>query len=133
MKYINLMKTYQAFFSEVCLSFQEGAVPKDIPDSNGQPTPLKPPYLTYQVIDSNNSEPVIMQVNIWSRNSSYLELGQLVSKLEDKIGEGKVIDIVGGEGAVIFHKGDPFIQNMSDPDDIRLKRAFINLEVQIYN
>ncbi len=133
MKYINLMKTYQAFFSEICLSFQEGAVPKDIPDSNGQPTPLKPPYLTYQVIDSNNSEPVIMQVNIWSRNSSYLESGELVSKLEDKIREGKVIDIIGGGGTVIFHKGSPFVQNMNDPDDINLKRAFINLEVQVYN
>ncbi len=133
MKYINLMKTYQSFFSKICLSFQENAVPKEVPDSSGEPTPLKPPYLTYQNIVSDGLEPAIMQVNIWSRSSSYLELGELVSKLEKEIGEGVALDIVGGEGTVIFYKGSPFIQNMSDPDDINLKRAFINLEVQVYN
>lgn len=133
MKYINLMKTYQGFFSNICQSFQEGAVPDFVPSPTGGKIPVKTPYLTYQVVNSDNLEPVIMQVNIWSRSSSYIELGGLASKLEEEIKEGKAIDIVGGEGTVVFHKGSPFIQNMNDPDDINLKRAFINLEVQVYN
>jgi hypothetical protein len=132
MRYLELTKAYHGFFSEVCLSFQEGNVPSETVNQQGQKVPVQMPYLTYQVVDTDNSDSTSMQVNIWTRSSSYKELSTLVDKLESKIGEGALINFSEGRGGIILHKGLPFAQNINDPEDLKVKRALINLEVQIY-
>lgn len=122
MRYLELGKAYNKFFNDICLAFQE----------NNVPSGTIMPYITYQMIDTDNREKSTMQVNVWSKSSSYKELYSIVDKIENSIGEGALINFGEGRGGIILHKGLPFAQNINDPDSPTIKRAIINLEVQIY-
>lgn len=132
MRYLELGKAYNKFFNSICLAFQENNVPSETVGVAGEKIPVVMPYLTYQVIDTNNREQSTMQVNVWSKSSSYKELYSIVDKIEDSVGEGVVINFGEGRGGIILHKGLPFAQNINDPDSPTIKRAVINLEVQVY-
>lgn len=129
MRDLELSKAYNKFFNEICQAFQEDNV--KMFDSAGKEVPVSFPYLTYQVVDTNNHESALVQVNIWSKSSSYVELATLTDELDDRIGEGSIINMSGGRGTIYLTKGSPFSQNVNDPEEGNIKRKLINLEVQV--
>lgn len=130
MNIIEITKVYHKFFNNICKSFQEGAVPLKILNEEGELVNNNLPYLTYQLNITDNIDTVNTRINIYSRSNSFKEVLTIAEKLEKEVGNGVSLDTE--NGAIIFHKGSPFLQTLNDPNEIDLKRVVINLDTQIY-
>ena len=90
------------------------------------------PYLTYEVktgffSDSDAS----ISASLWYRSNSWAAANAKVEEISAEIGRsGKVVPVDGGY--LLFMRGSPFAQNMSDPSDSMVKRKYMNLTVRFY-
>lgn len=119
-KFSNLAKSIYNFLSPIAPAFLENSVPAGTPF----------PYITYSLNSEDWFNEGLMQVRIWTKSSSLVQVSDLTDKLEDIIGNGIAVKLVGG-GTIYIYKGSPFAQFVSD-DDISIKTVYINLNYKLY-
>ena len=87
------------------------------------------PYMTYQLITGGWGAPVSMTVNLWYYGGTNLAIDAKAQEMNTTINIGGVVMPCDG-GALWITKGAPFCQAIRDPTDERIKRRFINLNVE---
>ena len=98
-------------------------------EENSVPADAVLPYITYQlVVDSFDNE-VSMTASLWDNSTSWAYLIVKSNEIAQTIGRGGIILDCDG-GSIWIKKGVPFIQNMSDPDNVNIKRKLINITVE---
>lgn len=114
-KFTNLSKTLYNYFNNFLPAYIENAVPPE----------TEFPYCTYTVSYDNNFEDNLIQLRIWTKSTSMVQVAEFSDLVEEDIGNGKRINCVDG-GQLWLKAGTPFQQYISD-DDITIKSVYINI------
>lgn len=88
------------------------------------------PYLTYDLATGDFIDgEVSITVNLWYRGDSEAEPNAKAREIAERITSGgRIIAFTGG--AVWIKKGSPFCQSMGDTADDKIKRRYINLNLE---
>lgn len=123
---INTAKALNAFFCGFGIpAFTEYDVPDKFPDEHGEMQTVKPPYITYQLVEPDWRDGATMYARIWYRSTTYADVLAKADEIRSAIGEGISLPTYGG--AVYLVPGTPFSQNMPMEGDDTLKVVYINL------
>ena len=88
------------------------------------------PYLTYDLATGDFMDgELAMAVNLWYRGDSEAEPNAKAREIAERITSGGRI-IAFTCGAVWIKKGSPFCQSMGDTADDKIKRRYINLNLE---
>ncbi|MCQ2106549.1 MAG: hypothetical protein MJZ26_12245 [Fibrobacter sp.] len=111
----------QAFFSGFGIpAYPANAVPKD----------TIYPWITYEVITTDFlGGPVSSTVNLWYHTESEAEPNRKADQIGKVLGLGGVT-IPCDDGLIWIKKGSPWCQSVTDPDDIGLKRRYLNVTLE---
>lgn len=112
----DLAKAYYSFFSQF-------GVPAYV--DNNVPNEASLPYLTYTVSYEPDFTDTLIQVKIFSRSSSFVEVMDISDLIANKIANGIFFETPSGRNGWI-RKGSPFLQIQPD-EDATIKVIFINL------
>lgn len=104
------------------LAYEENSVPdgEDAPDF---------PYLTYSVTTDSLGSQVALTASLWYRSSHWTAVNAKTAEISAAIGMGGIALPIDG-GVMWLMRGQPFAQNMSDPDDNMIRRKYLNLTVE---
>lgn len=116
----NVAKTLYNFFNSLMPSYLENYVPVGI----------EFPYLTYQLIQGNTLQPELIQIRIYTKSESLIELVSYIDNINETIEEGLNIPILNEENKMWIYKGNPFSQFVSE-EDKTIKSGLINLNIQM--
>lgn len=104
-RYTDIAKTLNSYFNKFCPSYAKGVIPKD----------KQKPYLTYTVSDTAEFEDNIIQVMVYGKGKSLLEVSEIVDKIEIDLKNGITISAIGSSFSTIYlRKGSPFAQHLND-------------------
>lgn len=118
---MNEYQAYQAFWESFGIpAYDESTVKED----------QALPYITYNVIGASFDETVYPNASIWYRGTSWSAITEKAKQIEDAIGMGGIV-IPFENGAIWIKRSSPFIQRMSDPDDL-IRRIYLSLEVEYW-
>lgn len=84
------------------------------------------PYITYTNVQDNWGSPVSLTVNFWARTTSEKVLNDMVDKIAAAIPKYQPCD----GGALLFTRGSPFSQALTDSSDDAVKRRFMNITAE---
>lgn len=87
------------------------------------PTDAEMPYLTYQNVQDNWGSPVALTVNLWWRTESEKLLNDKVDEIAAALPRYFPCD----GGAILFSRGSPFSQALTDDTDPTIKRRYMNI------
>lgn len=119
---------YQFFSSFGLPAFPEHDVPRTYHDGQGAKHQVKPPYITYQVIEPDWRDSGVFYAMIWYRSDSYEAIHAKADQIKAAIGEGISLRTSDG-GAVYLSKGTPFAQDMPMERDDTLIRVYLNFNI----
>lgn len=102
-------------------AFDEYSVP------SGEDAP-KFPYITYSLSYDKFDRPVNMEVNLWTRSSSWGSALKKFSEIEKAVGAGKYLICEGG--AVLIRFGSPIMNRLGDNGDDLIRRLLINITAE---
>lgn len=91
------------------------------------PNGAQMPYITYEYVEDNFDNTVILSASIWYKSTSWLGVSGKAAEIAEDIGNGKILKT--DEGYIYITRGTPFIQRLSDTDDT-IRRIYINLQVE---
>lgn len=97
-------------------------------DQYAVPHDAKFPYITYEAQGDSFGNTVAMTASLWYRGESW----ESATKKAEEIGEylsGLPFPVNIDNGLVWFKAGTPFAQRMNDPDDEKIRRIVLNIEV----
>lgn len=121
----DVARALYSFFSGFGLpAYVEDSVPEDT-DANGEKKPVKPPYITYQLIAPDWRESGLLSAHVWYRSDSLEGVLAKADEIAAAIGEGKSIKTI--NGAVYLSKGTPFRQLRTFEGDPTLKAVYLNI------
>lgn len=87
------------------------------------------PYMTYHApmsfFNSERTNHISVSINLWHYDTSEKVMNDAALALADAIGLGG-ITLPCDRGVVTLYRGDPFDTPMSDADNPKLKRRYIN-------
>ena len=109
----------------LCGYFNSFGIPGYV--ENSVPTDEELPYITYNLQQHEWNTGGTMQVRVWYSGTSFAPLFTMTDLITNDIGNGKTISA--GEGFIMLNKGSPLVQ-LQPSDEINLKIAYINLEIQ---
>lgn len=116
----NQAKVINSFLNKITTAFLENSVPTGTPY----------PYITYSLSSEDFGEEGLIQVRIWTKSTSVLQVADLTDKLEELIGhEGITLNLE--DGNIWLYKGSPFAQFVTD-EDINIKSVYIVLNYRLY-
>lgn len=118
-RFTDLSKAYYNYFSKVMNSYLNDTVPINAPF----------PYLTYELLDGEYSDNLLMTVRIYDKSTSVKTLNEYVDKLEGYIGNNLVE--VNENNYFTVYKGSPFAQYFNDVEG-GIKSVYINLQINVY-
>lgn len=107
---------YNFFKSFGITAYADTAVPED----------AEMPYLTYQNVQDNWGNQVALTVNLWYRTTSEKLLNDKVDEIAATL--PKYVPCDGG--AVLFSRGTPFSQALTDSADSSVKRRYVNITAE---
>ena len=81
------------------------------------PTDAQMPYITYEYVEDNFDNTVILSASIWYKSTSWQGVSEKAAELKTD------------EGYIYIARGTPFMQRLSDTDDT-IRRIYINLQVE---
>ena len=84
-------------------------------------------HITYEYVEDNFDNTVILSASIWYKSTSWLGVSGKAAEIAEYIGNGKILKT--DEGYIYIARGTPFIQRLSDTDDT-IRRIYINLQVE---
>ena len=118
--FTNLTKTLYSYFNSFGVSAYL---------DNSAPTGATFPYITYTLNYEDGYIDNLIQVRIWTKSTSLVQLTTLVDKIGDNVNNG--ITINGADGGTIWiKKGSPFAQFIPE-EDLTLKVAYLTLTTNI--
>ena len=80
-------------------------------DMYAVPNDAQMPYITYEYVEDNFDNTVILSASIWYKST----------------GNGRILKT--DEGYIYITRGTPFMQRLSDTDD-SVRRIYINIQVE---
>lgn len=86
------------------------------------------PYITYEAAIGDISSDVLLSASLWYKSTSWAAISQKAEEISADIEGGKVVPY--DNGVLWIKKGQPFAQRMSEPSDDKVRRMYLNLEVQ---
>lgn len=104
-------------------AFVEYNVPDKMPDG----TPVKPPYITYQVVNPDWPDTAPLYARVWYRGTNYAAINATVDAIEAAVKGGISIPTEGG--CVVLNKGTPFAQEQPMEGDDTLKVYYLLFEI----
>lgn len=124
-------KALHAFFSGFGLpAFTEYDVPDEFPDEHGDMQKVKPPYITYQVVEPDWMDSAPLYARIWFRDTGYAAINAVADAIKEAVGGG--ITLPTENGFVMLSKGTPFMQNMPMEGDDTLKVIYLLFSVMAF-
>lgn len=86
------------------------------------------PYITYELSTASLDEPILLSANLWYSSTSWQEISQKASQIEDYITRMTPIKI--DSGRVYITKGTPFSSRLEEPEDRLVRRIMLNIGVE---
>lgn len=124
---INTARALNEFWSGFGLwAFAVNTVPDEDPDGN----PMKPPYITYSLVETEPLEPATHYAQVWYRDTGYADHLAKVDEIKAAIGDGVKLECDGGY--VVLRPLSPLAQTMTD-EDTTIKYTYINLQINCYH
>ena len=100
-------------------AYQEGSVPGD----------AQLPYLTYSVANGEIGHIIPVAPSLWDRSESWMRVSKMGQSVYDQIGYGgKIVPLE--RGYMYVYRGDIFSERMLDPEDDKIKRIYMNLNIE---
>lgn len=116
----NTAKALYQFFSGIGLpAFVEYNVPDELPDG----TKVKPPYITYQVVEPDWRDAAPLYARVWYRDTAYTGINATVDAIKAAVDGGITLPTPGG--CVVLEKGTPFAQEQPMEGDDSLKVYYL--------
>lgn len=117
MSYIEYCSELISFFNSIVPSYR-----------NIAPTNAEFPYMIYTIEAEDFTEKSLLNLIVYSKSSSYLELSKIIEKIEQELpyNQGKILDT--NSGNIAIFRGSPFIQDYPQDNDL-IKAIYINIEV----
>lgn len=113
---------YQFFSSFGLPAYEENTVPDN----------AEYPYLTYAVTTGGwGNAQYASHCSLWYRTDSWVEINAKTEEIQKRLDIGGVVVSCDG-GALWVLAGDPFAQNMVDPNDASVKRKYINVVLEYW-
>lgn len=100
-------------------AYDENSIPDDAPNSQ---------YITYSASFDNIDNEVMLSGSLWLRSDRWAEISQKADEIAEILYHRYPIQIKGGY--MWIKRGSPFIQRMSDPNDDKMRRIYINITVE---
>lgn len=110
--------TLHSFFESFLKSYESNTVPDD----------AQFPYLTYDLASDGFGSAVQMNVSLWYRSTSWVDINNMTERIYEKVAHGILLKCDGG--GILVRSDTPFAQNMGDPSDNMIRRKFIRLIVE---
>lgn len=101
-----------------------------VPDEDADGNPMKPPYITYSLVETEPLQPATHYAQIWDRDTSNANLMAKVDEVKEAVKDGAKIDCEGGY--VVLRPGTPFVQLMVDANPEN-RYAYINMQINCYH
>lgn len=96
-------------------------------DNASVPDGAQFPRISYEFATDNLEHTLLLSADLWYRESSWKNATQKVESI------GRYIDnmspIKCDNGYIYITRGNPFAQRMEDPDDNKIRRYYINVNV----
>lgn len=89
-------------------------------------------YITYEAVDGDLDTPILTNVSLWDRSTSWKDISEKSDEISNYIGRGGVVVPV-NNGAMWVKKpsGTPFAQPMTTGyDDMQIKRIRLAVEIE---
>lgn len=116
-------KALYAFYSGFGVpAYTENTVPDD----------AEPPYITYNVPETEWSQSATHYANIWSRSTSNAEVMALADAIKAAITPRAMLQCDGGGYVALRPGGGPLIQLMTS-DEPEIRRAYVNMQINCYH
>ena len=94
-----------------------------VPDGDNTPDF---PYITYQGTDGMFDSDASVYVSIWTRSFSWIQANELSNAVYQRLKNGGVV-VPYDDGIIWVTAGEPFSQNMGDPNDDLVRRKLLNV------
>ena len=91
------------------------------------PNDAQMPYITYEYVEDNFDNTVILSASIWYKSTSWQGVSEKAAEIAEYIGNGKILKT--DKGYIYIARGMSFMQRLSDTDD-SVRRIYINLQVE---
>lgn len=101
-----------------------------VPDEDPNGNPMKPPYITYSLVETEPLEPATHYAQVWYRDTGHADLLAKVDEIKAAIGTGVKLECDGGY--VVLRPLNPLVQMMVD-EDPTVRCAYINLQINCYH
>lgn len=86
------------------------------------------PYITYDAMGGGFDSALAVTASIWDENTSWARVDGITDRLERAIALMLPVGYDGGMYRV--WAGEPFAQNMGDPDNDKIRRKIINVNFE---
>lgn len=87
------------------------------------------PYITYEAETAGFDQGTVVAASVWTRSTSWAQADAISDIIEDRLKNGGVLESYTG-GWIWFTPEFPFSQNIGDPDDDRIKRKRLAVQLQ---
>ena len=84
------------------------------------------PYITYTGYNSGFDEDARSLVSIWTRDTSWAGADAIADQIHDALVHGGAVVPYDG-GMIWITAGEPFAQNIGDPNDDLIRRKVLNI------
>ena len=122
----NAARALNAFFS----GFGLDAYPEDnVPERDASGQALRPPYITYALVESEWDQATAYQARIFWRSEGYEDITAKADEIVARIGSG--ILLPAGEGYVCLRPATPPV-SFETEEDRQLKIACLNMQINTY-
>lgn len=98
-------------------------------DETSVPDQMEFPYITFGVSTDSLGNVVNLNASIWYRSSSWRDITKKVEEISERISYGFITLPFDG-GFIYLTRGTPFAQRMSDPNDDKVRRYYLNLQAE---
>lgn len=119
---INKWQAQYQFWSSFGLPVYDAA---SVPDGDDAPAF---PYITYSGVNGNFNESSASSISVWTRGTSWTEADTISDQIQEALKNGGAVVPYDG-GIVWITPGEPFSQNMGDPEDDLIRRKYIIVQL----
>lgn len=121
---------YQFFNGFGLPAFVENNVPDEFPNDEGLLQPVKPPYITYQLIEPDSLNEASFYARIWYYDTSFAAIAAKADEIRRAVGRGYSVPIDGG---VLWIWRDSNFLQFQPADEPTLKIAYLSLILGVYH